>query len=156
MAKFYMKKGDNGEVISIEDFFCRKEGNTFVSGLKYASCVGLLNKGKRKDIYFEKYADADRVRVWQGSDVTREATNITFTFWFIGPHRNEIYQEFYEYVKNDKIRYWDDVRKKEALFVLVEAVEPSEDKYIGSTPYIKSGFKFQNLWGECKDTNGLQ
>lgn len=143
---FYMKnpKSDvyTNQVIDIEAAF---------SGLKYCRCEGLLKKGKQKNVYTENYADADGLRVWQGESVVREATTITFTFWFVGDMRHATYEEFCKYVSKGKISYWDDARKKEALIVLIDALEPSEDQFIGSVPYIKADFKFQNIWGECKD-----
>lgn len=147
---FYMKnpnpveamKSLAGLVVDIEKTF---------DGLKYCKCEGLNDKGKRKNVYVEKYGDSDKLRVWQGDTVVREATVITFTFWFVGDNRKNTYEDFYKYVSNGKISYWDDARKKEALLVLIEALEPSEDQFVGSTPYIKADFKFQNLRGECID-----
>lgn len=150
MAKFYMKNASStafpGEIISIEESF---------KGLAYLNCKGLLNKGKPKNIYTENYADADGVRMWQGEKIAREATIIEFEFVFIGEERQSTYESFYEYLKIGKISYWDDVRKKEALMVLTEALEPSEDIYVGSVPYIKATFKFQNIWGECPESTGI-
>lgn len=120
-------------------------------GLLYSKCVGLLKKGKRKNVHIETYAESDTLRVWQGENVTREATDITFTFYFVGTNRQNIYDSFYDYVKNGVISYWDNVRKKEARIILVDAIEPKEDIYKGSTPYISADFKFQNIWGESKD-----
>lgn len=121
------------------------------SGLLYSKAEGLLAKGKRKDIHTETYADSDTLRVWQGTNVTREATTITFTFYFKGDNRQKVYDNFYEYIKNGVIAYWDTARMKEARLVLIDALEPSDDLFKGSTPYISANFKFQNLWGECKD-----
>jgi hypothetical protein len=138
----FWKEGEETEGVDIETRF---------EGLLYSKCEGLLTKGKRKDIYEEKYADDDKLRVWQGEKVTREATTITFTFFFVGENRLHTYQNFYDYVKNGKLYYYDAKRLKKAYMVLKEALEPQEDIYKGSTPYIKADFKFQHLWGECKD-----
>ena len=138
----FWKEGEETEGVDIEARF---------EGLLYSKCEGLLTKGKRKDIYEEKYADDDKLRVWQGEKVTREATTITFTFFFVGENRLHTYQNFYDYVKNGKLYYYDTKRLKKAYMVLKDALEPQEDVYKGSTPYIKATFKFQNLWGECKD-----
>lgn len=138
----FWKEGEETEGVDIETRF---------EGLLYSKCEGLLTKGKRKDIYEEKYADDDKLRVWQGEKVTREATTITFTFFFVGENRLHTYQNFYDYVKNGKLYYYDTKRLKKAYMVLKEALDPQEDVYKGSTPYIKADFKFQNLWGECKD-----
>ena len=147
-VKFYMQKVDaNGALIS--DTF--KDLEIDFDGMRYSRCVGLMNKGKRKNIYTEQYSDSDTLRVWQGEEVTREATTITFTFVFVGNDRKSVYESFYNYVKNGIIAYYDTARMKEARLVLIDALEPSDDIYKGSTPYIKADFKFQNLWGECKD-----
>lgn len=143
---FYMaKEGENA--ISIEDHF---------KGLRYVQCDGLLSKGKRTNVYTEKYSDSDTLRVWQGDEVVREATDITFKFIFVdteSTNRNDTYESFYNYVKNGKITYYDTKRNKEALMILVDAIKVKEDKWKGSTPYIEVDFKFQNLRGECIDRN---
>lgn len=141
IIKHYMQKdGESAKDLEI-DF----------EGLKYSKCTGLLDKGKRKNVHIENYADSDTLRVWQGDTVTREATNITFTFFFVGDNRQGTFDMFYNYIKNGRITYWDTKRKKKALLILVDKTEPKEDVYKGSIPYISIDFKFQNLWGECKD-----
>lgn len=141
VVKHYMQK--DGEVA--------KDLEVDFPGLRYSKCTGLLTKGKRKDVYTESYANSDTLRVWQGSDVTREATDITFTLYFTGDDRQGVYELFYNYIKNGQISYWDTKRKKEALLIFSEKSDPKEDVYKGSIPYILVDFKFQNLWGECKD-----
>ena len=147
-VKFYMQKVDaNGDLIANT----LKDLEVDFLGMKYSRCVGLMNKGKRKNVHTEEYADSDTLRVWQGTEVTREATTITFTFVFAGDNRQSVYDSFYEYVKNGVISYYDTARMKEARIFLVDALEPSDDIFVGSTPYIKADFKFQNIWGECKN-----
>ena len=99
--KFYMQK-DREAVKDLEATF---------EGMKYVKCVGLLDKGKRKNIYTESYSDSDTLRVWQGEEVTREATDVTFTFVFIGDNRQSTYKDFYNYVKNGKLTYYDTARR---------------------------------------------
>jgi hypothetical protein len=140
-VKFYMQK-EGESAIDLEAHFL---------GLRYQKCVGLNDKGKRKNIYIEEYSDSDTLRVWQGEEATRKATTITFTFFFIGDTRHEAFNDFYEYVKNGQIRYWDTARNKEALLVLADEVKIGDDSWKGSIPYFEVPFKFQNLWGECKD-----
>jgi hypothetical protein len=124
---------------------------TRFNGLKYSKCDGLNSKGKRKDVHIEKYADSPELRVWLGlKGPIREATDITFTFFFIGDSRQNAYDSFLAYISNGKIHYWDTVRKKEAVMVLVDPIKPREDVYKGSTPYLLAEFKFQNLFGECQ------
>jgi hypothetical protein len=120
------------------------------SGLRYSSCTGLNDKGKRTNIHIEKSAISETLRVWQGDEVIREATTIVFTLYFIGADRQNAYDRFCKYVSNGKIHYWDTKRKKEAYLVLVDQIKPKEDTYKGSVPYILAEFKFQNLWGECE------
>lgn len=142
MVKFYMQKDGEDTIKDLEVDFV---------GLKYSKCTGLLSKGKIKNKYTETYAESDELRINESDVITREATNITFTFFFVGVERIKTYDAFYNYVKSGKIKYHDTQRKKQALLSLMEAVEPSEDIWVGSTPYIKADFKFNNLWGECKD-----
>lgn len=139
--RFYMQK-DGEEAIDLEATF---------AGLRYSKCEGLLDKGKRKNVYTETYSDSDTMRVWQGKTVTREATDITFKFYFVGEDKQDGYDAFYEYVKNGAITYYDTKRKKEALLILVDALKVKEDFWKGDIPYIEVDFKFKNLWGECKD-----
>lgn len=141
MVEFYMQKENEASKNLEIDFV----------GLKYSKCIGLLAKGKIKNKYTETYAESDELRINESDVITREATNITFTFFFVGVERIKTYDAFYNYVKSGKIKYHDTQRKKQALLSLMEAVEPSEDIWVGSTPYIKADFKFKNLWGECKD-----
>lgn len=146
--KFYMQKVDSQGVLI--DGTLRDLEVDF-SGLHYSKCEGLVDKGERKNIYTEDYADSDTLRVWQDDVVTRKATTITFTFVFVGDSRHSVYEQFYEYISNGKISYYDTKRLKEALLVFSEALEPSKDLFVGSVPYILASFKFQNLWGACKD-----
>ena len=147
-VKFYMQKVDDNDNLVDGTL---KDLELDFQGLKYSRCMGLLNKGKRKNVYTETYSDSDTLRVWQGENVTREATSITFTFIFVGANRQSVYESFYEYVKNGVIAYYDTARMKEARLIFIDALEPSNDIFIGSTPYIQADFKFQNIWGECKN-----
>ena len=98
------------------------------------------------------------MRVWQGEEVTREATKITLTLAFIGDRteRGATFDELYNYIKNGKLYYWDTARNKKAYFIFTEEYKTSEEMFYGSQPYILASFTLQNLWGECKkcDDNG--
>lgn len=125
---------------------------TYTSSVKtgfigYVKFEGLLDKGRRKDIYTEAYADSDRLRVHQGSGIAREATTMELTLAFTGSTRKDSYKAFYDYVKNGIIQYNDTARGKYAFMVLMDAVAPSDDEWKGSEPYILCKFKFQNLYG---------
>lgn len=143
---FYMQQ-EGRSPVSIEERF---------SGLRYAKCDGLLDKGKRKDVYIEKFADAEELQVWHGDGMLRDATTITLSLCFVGGKRQYVYEDFCSYVSSGKIYYWDTKRLMKAYLVLVDKIEPKEDVFEGSTPYIWAEFKFQNIWGECKmcDKNG--
>lgn len=123
---------------------------TTYSGMRYLKCKGLEDKGKPKNKYQETFADSDELRVYEPDDVMLEATDITFTFIFVGDNRQSVYESFYNYVKKGKFYYYDTMRRKKAYITLFEHVKPSDDIYKGSTPYIQADFKFKNLWGECK------
>lgn len=141
-VKFYMKQdADDTSWVSIEEVF---------DGLKYKECKGLEDKGKPKNIYTESYADANELRVYMPKEVYRESTTITFTFVFIGENRQSVYEDFYDFVSEKKIYYFDTKRKKKAYMLLNDAVTVGEDVYKGSVPYILVDFKFTNIWGECK------
>lgn len=144
--KFYMQKqpidGVEQKVYDLEEDF---------KGLKYAKCEGIELMGKPKNKYTESYSDANEVRYWEGYPLTREATNITFTFYFLGENRRKVFDSFYNYVSTGKIAYYDTARKKEVLLVLLDEVKPSEDESMGSQPFIQANFKFLNIWGAAKD-----
>lgn len=144
----YIQK-EGGEKVNLETDFGR---------ILYSKCEGLDTKGKRKNVYTETYSDSDNLRVWQGEEVAREATKITLTLAFIGDRkeRGDTFDALYEYIKNGKLYYWDNARKKKAYFIFTEEYKTSEEMFYGSQPYILASFTLQNLWGECKecDDNG--
>ena len=144
---YIQKEGE--EKVNLETYFGR---------ILYSKCEGLDTKGKRKNVYTETYSDSDNLRVWQGEDVTREATQITLTLAFIGDRkeRGDTFDALYEYIKNGKLYYWDNTRKKKAYFIFTEEYKTSEEMFYGSQPYILASLTLQNLWGECKkcDDNG--
>lgn len=121
--------------------------------VKYSKCEGLNNKGKRKNVYTESFADSDGISVWQGDEVVREATKITLTLYFIGEERDRMsaYNDLYDYIKNGRFYYWDTARLKKAYLVLADEFKPSSELWYGGTPYIEAKITLQNLWGECKN-----
>lgn len=122
---------------------------TRFSGLHYLKCKGLEDKGKVKNKYQESFADTQSLLVYEPTgDVYLEPTDVTLTLLFVGPNRMQVYNDFYNYVKKGKFYYYDTYRKMEAYITLIEAVKPSDVKFIGSTPYVQADFKFKNLWGE--------
>lgn len=140
-VQFYMKRlGVDEDYIDIEERF---------KGMRYMKCDGLEDLGKPKNIYTETYADADSLRVYLPSEVKRAATTITFTFLFLGQDKQKVYDEFNEYIKNNKIYYYDTARKKRVCMVYQNATNPKTDDYKGSQPYIIAEYKFQNIKGEA-------
>lgn len=120
--------------------------------IRYKQCKGLNDKGKKKSVYTESYADSDELRVWESDTVAREATTIELTLYFMGANKQSAYDSFCNYVKKGLFLYADTVRKKLAKMILVEPVKPDEEKFTqGDTSYYKAKFIFQNIWGECKD-----
>lgn len=138
---YIQKEGE--EKVNLEEQFGR---------ILYSKCEGLDTKGKRKNVYTETYSDSDNLRVWQGEEVAREATQITLTLAFIGDRgeRGDTFDALYEYIKNGKLYYWDTARNKKAYFIFTEEYKTSEEMFYGSQPYILASFTLQNLWGECK------
>lgn len=135
---------------------------TKFEGLHYLQCKGLEDKGKAKNKYQESFADSDTLRVYEPDSIDElclEPTDITLTLLFIDNKnqqgvvvktRQKVYDEFFDYVKLGRFYYYDTKRRKEAYITLLEPVKPSDDNYIGSTPYIKADFKFKNLKGCCE------
>lgn len=120
-------------------------------GLLYSKCEGLDAKGERLNVYTEEFAESDELRVWQGADVARKPTTLTFTFFFTGDERQATMDSFYEYIKNGRFYYWDTKRLKKGYFIVKDEFKANEDVYQGSIPYKKIELKVQNLWGECKN-----
>lgn len=140
-VQFYMKRlGVDEDYIDIERHF---------KGMRYMKCDGLEDLGKPKNIYTETYADADSLRVYLPSEVKRAATTITFTFLFLGYDKQNVYDEFNEFIKNQKIYYYDTARKKRVCMVYQNATNPKTDDYKGSLPHIIAEYKFQNIKGEA-------
>lgn len=148
--KFYIKRDD--VKIDIEAYYNKYDDKgKLLQGVLYSKCDGLFDVGKRLDVHTESYADSNEMRVWLGSEVVRDRTEIVLTLYFIGPNRKAAYESFLETVSNSKLYYWDTARLKLAYIFLKDAVAIKEDVHKGSTPYIMCEFKFQNMWGECKD-----
>lgn len=141
---FYMSRwiGNAWESpINLEEYF---------SGLKYAECKGLSKYGKIKNIYTETYAETDELRTYipDPDEIARENTDIEFVFVFIGENRRDIYDNFINWLSGYKIKYWDDCRNREVEIILIDAIEPSDDELVGTTPFIRGTFKFKNLKGQ--------
>lgn len=146
-VKFYIKRESDANYTDLESYF---------NGMKYSQCIGLEDLGKPKNIYTETYADADSLRVHIPKEVKRDATYITFTFVFFGENRKSTYDRFNEFIKGQKLYYYDTARYKQSYMVLINKTEPKEDVYKGSIPYMSVDYKFQNIWGHCKRIHRLE
>lgn len=119
-------------------------------GLRYQEAKGLNLTGKPR-LYTETYADADKVRVYIPEKVTYEPTTITFSFVFFGENRYKTYDEFVTWVSGKKMAYWDDARKKRAYCYVADAIQPAEEMWYGSTPYLRLELKVSNVYGRTFD-----
>lgn len=146
--KFYMQK-------------CTKQGvliggtkkdleNDFVN-LRYMEAKGIERIGKAKNIYTEQYADSETLRTWHpsenGEETTHEATVVELKLLFYGEHRRESYDEFNKYIRDGYLMYWDTLRGKKFMFMVIDSIDPSDDNFKGGTPYITCVWKLQNLKG---------
>ena len=139
MANFYMKKVGEDTEYNIENHW---------NGLLYKQFKGLSDYGKIKSVYTEEFAETDELQVYQNSTPIRENTDLTFTCIFIGNDRRKTYHSFVDFLSKGKIQYWDNIRKRKVTFILIEAIEPSDDKLYGGTPYIMASFKLKNIKGQ--------
>lgn len=119
-------------------------------GLKYKEFSGLDSYGKIKSVYTEEFAETDELQIYQNPTPIRENTDLTFTCLFTGNNRRKTYHSFVDFISKGKIQYWDDIRNRKVTFILIEAVEPSDDKLYGGTPYIMASFKLKNIKGQTE------
>lgn len=115
-------------------------------GLRYQEAKGLNLTGKPR-LYTETYADADKVRVYIPEKVTYEPTTITFSFVFFGENRYKTYDEFVAWVSGKRMVYWDTARHKYAYFYVADSVQPAEEKWYTSIPYLRLELKVTNVYG---------
>lgn len=119
-------------------------------GLIYKEFTGLDSYGKIKSVYTEEFAETDVLQVYQNPTPIRENTDLTFTCVFTGNDRRKVYHSFVSFLSKGKIQYWDNIRNRKVTFILIEPIEPREDKLYGSTPYIIASFKLKNIKGQTE------
>lgn len=146
-SHYYMSQYDEssnkwGASVDLENKF---------QGLKVLECKGLSKYGKIKNIYTETYAETDALRIAIPEKAVRENTDVEFVVAFIGNNRRNVYDQFVEFLTGRKIRYWDNIRNKEADLILLEAISPSDDILMGSTPFIRATIKMKNINGQTKN-----
>lgn len=126
-----------------------KNLETDFTGLLYSKLSGIDKYGKPQ-IYTEKYAESSALRVFIPDVITRDNPTLELTLFFTGETRRAVYHSFVSYITGKKITYWDNCRNRKVDILLLEAVEPSDDKLYGSIPYIECTFRFTNLSGESR------
>lgn len=142
--KFFMQRVDllNQSVKDLEEDF---------PGLKYKEFKGLEKYGKNKGVYTETFAETNEVQVFMTPTPIRENIELILTLLFIGSSRRATYHLFVDYISQGKIKYWDNVRNREVVFVLIEAVEPETDTVKGGDDYIIAPFRLTCLNGQAKN-----
>ena len=151
-VKFYMQKcSKDGTLIN----GTAKDLEVDFKGLIYIEAKGISKIGKVKNIYIEQYADSDTLRTWHPSEVgektTHEATTIQLKLLFHGEDRRKVYESFNDYIMDGYHIYWDTLRKKKFVFMVIEQSEPSDDIIKGSVPFMVCTWTLQNLKGKTED-----
>lgn len=149
--KFYMISCDkDGTVIQNSE----KDLETDFNGLVYSKCEGLATIGTAKNIYEEKYADSDKLRVHVPEIILNEATTIKLTLFFVGEDRYSVRDDFNTYIRDGFHKYWDNARKRRFQFYVSKELPIGEEKWYGSTPYLKCEYTLNNIHGktELKET----
>lgn len=159
--KFYMIACDkDGNVTQSTE----KDLETDFNGLVYSKCEGLDTIGAAKNIYEEKYADSDSIRVYMpvitdenGNtifDIKNEPTTIKLTLFFVGENRYSVRDDFNTYIRNGFHKYWDNARRRRFQFYVSKELPIGEEKWYGSTPYLKCEYTLNNIHGktELKET----
>ena len=139
---------------------CDKDGNNIdteamdlewhFKGLKYMSLKGLDSIGTPK-IYVEEYADSDTLRTYIPEEVKNSPIECELTLAFVGANRYDVYYKFNEYVRQGYHRYFDSVRKKALIFFVNDKIEPTEEMWKGSTPYLQVTYKLKSVKGHAVD-----
>lgn len=127
-------------------------------GLKYSKLTGLNDIGKAKNIYTEKYADGDKLRVYIPQTIQSEATSMTLTIYFFGKDRQSVFVDFANEIKSGIHRYWDTARNMYFDFFVDDELKPTDENWYKGEPYFKVDVKMNNIYGRCYsrlDTNLL-
>ena len=146
------KDGNNltpgGEVADASHPADIKDLEYHFKGLKYMSMKGLGAIGDPK-IYVEEYADSDTLRTYIPKDVKNSPIECELTLAFVGDDRYAVYDRFNEYVRQGYHRYFDTKRLKELIFFINDKIEPAEEMWKGSTPYLQVTYKLKSIKGHA-------
>lgn len=119
--------------------------------VRYRRFKGLESTGKPKNVYTETYAEAPIERVYNtySGGVRHESFSVELDLVFLGSERVYAKDRLLAFLKsNDGITvWWDNIRQKCAILLYNEAIEPEEDIYTSSEPFIEYVFKFTSLTG---------
>lgn len=150
--KFYMQECDKNGVL-VEG--TKRDLEADFDGLRYMEANGISKVGKVKNVYTEQYADSNTLRTWHpsenGDETTHEATTIQLKLLFYGDNRRKTYEEFNNFIMGGYRVYWDTLRGKKFVFMVSEAIEPSDDILKGGVPYIICTWTLQNLKGKTEN-----
>ena len=89
-----------------------------------------------------------RVRSSEASDGYRRQ-ECELTLAFVGKDRYKVYHAFNEYVRQGYHRYFDNKRLNALIFFVSESIEPSEEIWKGSVPYIQVTYKLRSIKGHA-------
>jgi hypothetical protein len=130
------------------------------TNLRYLKATGLNDVGKSKNIYMENYAESDRARVYIPPDgqYVNEQTDITMTFVVLGSElsRQSTIRSFTEELRQGIHTYYDDARYAAFDFVVVDDIKVSDEKWVGSQPYVELEIKMKNLNGKTRNVRPQQ
>lgn len=151
-VKFYMQKCSKQGVLVDGTL---KNLETDFDGLRYMEAKGISKVGKVKNVYTESYSDSNTLRTWHPSEndeeTTHEATTIQLKLLFYGDNRRASYEAFNDYIMDGYHVYYDSLRGKKFTFMVVDAIEPSDDILKGGVPYIICTWTLQNLKGKTEN-----
>lgn len=155
--KFYIQQvefdANSGSYIPVNSTTIDLESH--YAGLKYSKLTGTNDKGKTKNIYTEKYADGDRLRVYIPELAQYEATTMTLTLYFFGEDRQQVFNDFANEIKTGIHRYWDTARHQYFDFFVDDELKPSDESWYSGQPYFKVDVKMKNLYGKTFNRVGI-
>lgn len=153
--KFYIQqvqKNPDGSYTPVDS--TTRDLEAYYEGLKYSKLDGVSTVGKAKNIYTEKYADGDRLRVYLPDLVQNEATTLTLTLYFFGKNRQAVFDEFATEIKNGIHRYWDTARQYYFDFYVANELKPTNENWYKGEPFFKVDIKMNNIYGRCFSRTG--
>jgi hypothetical protein len=119
--------------------------------VRYRKFKGLESAGKPKNVYTETYAEAPIARVYDtySGGVRHETLSVDLDLVFLGTARTAAKDALVTFLESGEgiTVWWDNIRQKCAILLFDQAVEPDEDVYVSTTPFLEYVFKFTSLTG---------